>query len=134
MTVSLNKGHYTLVNDKNNLFIKAISFTNQTLTLYFCDGETTTCYDGKDIIYKSSEELQDDKSKIFEDYALVKTESRMRDNITKEMRKKTTDDLILEYNDYIGKVEALKIATNGSIDMRRYRYSESSCHLPTLID
>lgn len=122
MTIKLTEGHYTLINDGDSHFIKSLSHKNQILILYFCDNENAICYNGKELFNKTIEEIQDEKSKRWEDWTFVKTESRIKQE-NHEMRRKTTDDLILEYKVYVEQVEQLKQATNGSIDMSRYRYS-----------
>ena len=117
ITIKLNDGHYTLVNNKDNQLVKSASYEVQSLCLYFSDGEFSTCYDGNEITTKPTEDIEMEKRNLFEEFVLVKTDLRIEGKI------KSNEDLIKEYNQYISDVQLLYDATNGSIDMKKYGYS-----------
>ena len=117
ITVKLNNGHYTLVCDTDKELLKFSSHKIQSLILYFSDGEVSICYDGVNITERPTEEVEAEKRSYYKDYTFVKTDLRLNNE------KKTSDDLIEEYNYYTAKVQSLYDATNGSIDMKRYGYS-----------
>ena len=125
LTVKLSQGHYSLVNDRDNKLIKMIQTNPSTLCLYFSDGDTSTCYNGEDIMIRPTEEIE--KINWFNDRKItyVRTDLRMTDPRTGERIKKTEANLIQDYDQCIADVEALSVATNGAIDMKKYRYSVS---------
>ena len=123
LTVKLSQGHYSLVNDRDNKLIKTLVIKPTQLCLFFSDGESSTCYDGANIRIRPTEEIE----RIYWETdswinTYVKTDLRMTtSNGTRAI--KTEENLIKEYQQFIQDVEALTVATDGAIDMKKYRYS-----------